>query len=463
MRNPNSILNRRLPTYAGLLVMLITIGITVTLSRNSFINVTRATIGSTPKNVLISNISTDSFTVSYRTDERVKGMLSYGTQPSVDQIAFDVRDNKELHGERMTHYITVNKLQPGTRYYFTITSGDQVGTNNGTPYQVFTPTINTNTPVDNGILKGKVSFADGTLPTEGIVTVNGENTQRFTALIQQDGTYTIPLVQLRSGDLQSFVHLTPESVLELEIQSSSLESTAKIAARQMQEIPTIILSKNYDFTLSPDDTAAAADVNDASGSASFPGEEPAPPVTAPEIATPREQQEFKDDQPLFKGKALPNTDIEITINSQQEISVQLQSDSNGHWEFRPPMALEPGNHTITIASLDAQGIQQKVTRSFTVYAEGSQFVEPSVAPVASASATPPPPPITPTPLVLPSPTISPTIIPSPTFMPLPSPIASPSAGQGNMQPTGSSLFFNGIIGAIAALGIGTLLFLFTAI
>ncbi len=462
MRNNNSLLNRRLPTYAGLLVMLIAIGITVTLSRSSFINVSKATIGSVPKNVLVSNITENSFTVSYQTDERVKGMVSYGTQPSRDQIAFDIRDGKEMNGERMVHYVTVNNLQPGTKYYFTVASGEEIGTNNGTPYQVFTPNTMANPPQENGTLTGRVSYADGTLPTEGIVTINGEGTQKCTALIQQDGSYTIPLTQLRSTDLQSFIHLTPESILTLDIQTGSLQSTAKIAAKQIQEIPPIVLSQNYDFTISPDESAALTDINNASNAASFPPEEPAAPVSSPEIATPRDKQEFKDDQPLFKGKALPNTDIELIINSQQEIAVKLQSDNEGRWEFRPPMALEPGNHTITIASIDAQGIQQTITRSFTVYAEGSQFIEPSVIPVASASATPPPPTITPTPFVLPSPTASPSAIPSPTFEP--SPIASPPANQGNdIQPTGSSIFLNGFIGAITALGVGTLLFLFTAI
>lgn len=463
MRNNNSLLNRRLPRFAGLFVMLIAIAVTVTLSRNSFINVTKATIGSTPKNVLISNVTTDSFTVSYRTDERVKGMLSYGTQPDGDQIAFDTRDTGKNTSERFIHYFTIKNIQPGTRYYFSIISGEQVRTENGAPYQVFTPTTIANVPADNGILKGKVSYPDGTLPSEGIITVDGENTQPFTALIQQDGSYTIPLAQLRTSDLQTFVQLTPESVLDLEILAGSLQSSARIAVKQITEIPPIILSKNYDFTLSPDDSTVQADTQNASDSASFPQDEPDVPATAPEIVSPKEKQEFKDNQPLFKGKALPNADIELIINSQQEITVKLQSDNNGNWEFRPPMALEPGNHTVTVASVDTAGLLQKITRSFTVYAEGSQFVEPSVIPVATRAVTPSLPPITPTPFVIPSPSASPSAIPSPTVTLEPTPILSQSPNQDNIQPTGSSLFLNSIIGAITALGIGTLLFIITTI
>ena len=127
------------------------------------------------------------------------------------------------------------------------------------------------------------------------------------------------------------------------------------------------------------------------------------------------------------------------------------------------MALEPGNHTVTVASVDTAGLLQKITRSFTVYAEGSQFVEPSVIPVATRAVTPSLPPITPTPFVIPSPSASPSAIPSPTVTLEPTPILSQSPSQDNIQPTGSSLFLNSIIGAITALGIGTLLFIITTI
>ena len=45
-------------------------------------------------------------------------------------------------------------------------------------------------------------------------------------------------------------------------------------------------------------------------------------------------------------------------NHSNEISVKLQSDNTGSWEFRPPIKLAPGNHTITIKSVDASGILQ---------------------------------------------------------------------------------------------------------
>src|SRR5262249_31736137 len=134
------------------------------------------------------------------------------------------------------------------------------------------------------------------------------------------------------------------------------------------------------------------------------------PVSSPEISTPTESQAFKDQQPLFTGMALPNTEVDITIQSQQEIQAKLQSDNSGSWQFRPPVSLAPGNHTITISSVNAAVILQTLTSLFTVYAQGSKFVDPSFSPVAPPSATP-------TPQVLPTPNPEPTAIPTPTPTP----------------------------------------------
>ncbi len=470
---PNTILNKRLPAFSGLFVLLIALAITITMSKNTLFFITKATIGSVPKEVQISNVTANSFSVTYRTDEKAIGTISYGLQNPKENIELDERDKVIAKPvEHALHKITVTNLQPATKYYFTITSGTQTVSENGTPYEVTTAPVIANPFQLGKSIRGSVANDDGTLPTEGIVSISGENMQPLNVLLAPDGNYTIPLVTARTKDLQLPFQITSQTIFTVKILTPDAQSEAKIAAGQIDEIPKMILTKTYDFSQSPDDRASTASTTQASASAAFPTET-LTQVDSPQITSPSNDQSLKDTQPLFKGRALPNTDIELTILSDQEMTVKLQSDTNGVWEFRPPVQLSPGTNSITIASIDASGIVQKITRSFTVYAEGSKFVEPSVSPIASPTktntSTPTPtktsipPTNTPAPTIQTSPTASPTAILNPTPIPTILPTTMPTVSQTPMKPTGSSWILDGVVGMATALGIGTLLFIVTAL
>jgi hypothetical protein len=457
----NTIWEKRLPAFSGIFVLLFAIGITVLLSRNTALFVTKATVGSVPKDIQVSNISDTSFTVSYTTDQTATGVVAYGTAQSLGDVALDERDQQTgKPTEYRVHFITIKNLSPASKYYYTITSGTQTVTNGDAPYEVTTAAADAKQPAEQTTLTGIVALDNGTFPTEGIVSVSTNTSQVLAALISPDGTYKLPLTPLRSKDVSTYLALMPNDKLNLKINSSDLQSAATLLYSQAANVPRMVLSKTYDFTLNPDpltSLVATDSAQIATKSAGFPVFDQIAPVTAPEITSPTNAQQLKDQQPLFKGRALPSADIEITINSSKEITAKLQSDSNGVWEFRPPIALDPGKHTISIKSLDASGIMQTVTNSFTVYAAGSQFVEPSISPVEVSPTIP----ITPTLVALPSPTIT----PSPTEVATPS--ASPTLivqpTRGTLDPTGSSSVVIGIVGAVLAVGIGALLFFFTIV
>ncbi|HSX19277.1 MAG TPA: Ig-like domain-containing protein, partial [Candidatus Saccharimonadales bacterium] len=174
-------------------------------------------------------------------------------------------------------------------------------------------------------------------------------------------------------------------------------------------------------------------------------------------------------QPLFEGKAIPGNDVEISIQSTDEITTTVQADSSGNWQYRPDSKLAPGKHTLTIKTLDASGILKTLAQSFTVFAEGSQFIEPSVSPTLSASPTAqqssPTPTILPTATPTTAPTTGPTDIPTPVII-ITTPIVSPPVSstpvpQITTPPipkSGSSALTFGIIGSVLSIGIGGLIF-----
>lgn len=465
-----TIWDKRLPSFLGILVLLFALGTTVILSRNSVQFVTKATVGSVPKNVQISNVSANSFTISFVTDESTLSTVAYGNDPNMGSIALDTRDQQT--GEPIphrVHYIRIENLEPGTKYYFSITSGAQITTNNGSPFEVTTGQTIIEPPPANNTITGSVTLDDGSFPTEGLVYASTETSQQVAALVQPDGRFSIPLAQLRMKDLSTYLPLAPSTRLQLQISNGILESDITLINEQASEVPKIVLSKDYDFTLNADtivSDSASDSAEPASGSAGFPIFDEEITVTSPQITTPEENQQFKDQQPLFKGKALPSTAIEIVINSEKEITASLQSDSSGNWEFRPPVAIDPGAHTMTVASIDASGTLKKLTRSFTVNAAGSQFTEPSVSPAGGTPTQAPP--VTPTIASLPSPTVtpnpSPTASPSPTLAP--SPTIDPNAispTRGPLAETGSYATAAGIITSILFLAGGVILFFMIAV
>lgn len=478
------ILNKRLPSLFGFLFLLFAVGTIMWLSRNTILFGTKAAADNIPKDVRISNITDTAFTVSYTTDASVLGSIQFGQTGQTNQVALDDRDTGGSK-EHTVHYITVKNLSASTNYTFTITSGTEKFSNNNVPYDVTTATkLDSSSSETNGqqtessTLKGKVILDDGSTPSEGLVYITSANSQLISTIIKADGSYSVSLTNLRNNNLSDFLILNPDDILTVQVVDSKKTSDISLLYSQTDPVPLITLSKNYDFAVS-DEPLSPSPVASESGTESpaFPtteqgGEEKG---TTPQILTPQEEQGFKDQQPLFTGKAVPNETVTITINSDQTITATVTADRNGNWQYRPNVPLEPGTHTITMRTVDASGLMRVITQSFVVYAEGSQFTEPSVSPSASGTVTPTAKP-TATPTAIPTNTATPaptkpgataTATPTPTKTATPSPTkiaaSTISASKPPIPVTGNTSLTFTIVGIITAIGIGALLFIVAAV
>jgi hypothetical protein len=461
---------KKLPPFSGLVLVAVLMMTISWLTGNVVLFGTKAATEGVPKNVQITNITDTSFTITYQTDAPVLGSIGYGTNDSLGNIGLDDRDqilNKAT--EHRMHHITIKSLTPGSKYIFEISSGGSKYKNNDAHYEVVTaPSITAQTTP--ALLKGQVTLDDGTIPIEGIVQITAETSQILTALLKPDGSYEVPLQSLRNRDLAAWTPLTAATELQVTVSTPTQQSTAVLLADQVNPAPLMVLSKNYDFSI--DDTQLAA--TEATGSA-LPGDLTVPvdtaQVTSPTITTPEKDQSFNDLQPMFEGKALPGSEVTLTIQSQEIVEVVVQSDASGNWQFRPTLPLAPGNHILTIKSPDVQGVLQSVSQPFTVFAQGTQFIEPSISP----------PPL-PTPVQQATPSATPTLLPepSPTIEPTPtaafiSPAPTISGGFDPNDPnnqnngtngnppvpnSGSSAWLIGLVGIFISAGVGTLLFFF---
>jgi hypothetical protein len=325
-------------------------------------------------------------------------------------------------------------------------------------------------------MTGKIILPDGTAPNEALVYVTMDGAQVISTLAKSDGSYILPLNSLRTSDTSTYYTFSKDANIKILATGNSLSSNASLLFNQIHPIPTITLSKNYDFKTGESPISFPVSLE------SFPSFESTSSAKAfPEILTPKENQSFTDQQPLFKGTGLPEQNVKIVIHSDTPIQTSVITDAKGNWSYRPTDPLTPGNHTITITTKNSSGILQTISQSFVVYAAGQQTnpPAPSVTPTPSISLTPSPTP-SPTPALKVTPTPTPTSILTPTATPIvtavpfktATPTVTPSPSQvqtkggvvisptdAPLPPTGNpSIITVGIVGAMVTLA-GGLLFL----
>lgn len=434
----NQLFNKRIPTVFGLGIVILLIVLTTIIVRVQTNIKSRAEVSEKPQNVKITNLSDNSFTITYQTDTATTGSINYGGSKELG--------NSQLEGSLKTvHSITVEKLSPVTKHYLVIISGQNTFLNNNVPFEISTGPIISSPSASEVAIKGKVILPDGNAPNEGLVYLETDNSQLLSTTVAKDGEFNFSLKNLRTYDLSSYLEVSSDSVLKLSAISNLLKSTVLFSVGQTSLVPTITLENDYDFT--KDFEKIASESGELLG---FPPKTQDSQNLKPQILTPKKEQTFTDQRPQFRGTSLPNEAVEIIIHSDENIQTKITADSNGNWTYRPPANLSPGTHTITIKTRDSEGILTTLMQSFTVFAQGTQVSEsatPSATPTQSI------PTLTPTP--------SPTIILIPTLTPTSTPtILLPIESKGGLPPTGSSSIVL-IIGGIVTTISGIVLFLLT--
>jgi len=457
-----TIWNRRFPTLLGLLLIVIGIGVTSYLVQIGAIPFLKAAPTENPENIRITNITDTSFSLTYSTPAQVIGSVTINKDPNIasgGQVFLDDRDQPTgIPTPYMLHSITIRNLQAKTQYYFSILSGQTTYLNNNSPFTITTGSTISDQPSSEDPLSGLIISPSSDKLSEGLVYVTIDGGQTLSALVKSSGIYIVPLNTIRTQDLTGYMKLTGDTKIQLLATDGTLTSRALILASRRNPVPTVTLSNNYDFTVNTEPLASTSALP-----LGFPVFALDTSIQAtPKINSPTQNQNFTDSQPVLSGKALPNATVSITIHSDQGITTTVTADQYGNWSYRPTTPLTPGQHTISITTIDQFGIMKTIQQTFTILASGTQVAE-----AATPSAS-----LTPTQIPTVSPTVQPTLVvtgaPSPTSAP-PTLTVQPtaqsllitSAPSKPLPPTGSnSLVTVGIV-SIATTVVGILLFLST--
>jgi hypothetical protein len=445
-----SIWNRRIPSVAGIAILILGVVITSAFVSTGVIFTGRAAPGNTPQNVVITNITDTSFTITYTTSDTVLGTAHYKTSGSnAGAVAFDIRDQKNGQPRPYNiHAIAINNLTPDTSYSFSITSGGGNFTNNGKDYSVRTGKKISYKAPKNAVVKGKIVNQDGSTPNDTLIYLKSDSSQTLSTLTS-NGNYSVSTAKLRTKNLTSYITLSPSSTITINAVGPKGKASAAVLMKGSNPVPPITLANKYDFAATKDTTRIASQTAQVTG---FPQpEDNKGSWGTVSITAPKEGQSLSDQRPTLKGTAPAGSEVEIILDSKEPLQANVIADRRGNWSYRPKNQIPPGNIDLIVNARDGSGITKSAAQSFTVLASGSQFTEPSVSPTKSQptptrSATPTKAPVPtiedePTPTFLtPTQTATPTkIVATPTAVTIsPSPTALPTIAPTTattMQPT----------------------------
>lgn len=384
-------LGKKIPTIIALFLLIAVATGGWIFLRSQRMNVREGLI---PKQVVITNVADNKFSVSWTTDEVSWGGIEYGSvgEP-LDKKASD--DRGEQH-EGKTHHVTVTQLQPDTQYAFRLLSGTPQNRfdNNGSVYTQRTASTLASVPAARS-LYGDVSAGSA----DTLVYVALPNAQPASTTLTSTGAYSIPLSVIRSADLKTYVEYDPAAtIVTLRVTDGDKTSEVNATTTNITPVPTIALGVDADFRTAPS-TPQVAEVmpqTEHTVASAAPVQifnvEPLADPTVNEVTNKLytllnpavEGEVLSTTRPEFRGTGSANEQITISITGQKNVTDTVRIGAGGEWSWSPSIALTIGKQKITINYKDKDGKQQKIERGFSI-STASATSEPAFVSTPSAS------------------------------------------------------------------------------
>lgn len=416
-----SLWNRRIPTVLAFALIFASVWVTSALIQSGVLTTGRASLDTSPQNITITNITDTSFTVAFSTTQQVAAGVTlddFGGTLLLDDRDKPTGNQKPYYA----HHVTVPNLKPNTEYQFSIISNAETILDNGKKFSVKTANPISQKPFDQKPLFGKILLPDGNNSGDTLIFVEIEGGQKISAVTKTNGEYIIPTNSIRTTNLSAYLQLQDSTKIILNAFRKDLKSSLTLLYKNASSIPPITLSQSYNFA----DSLFQPQASESSL------------LTVPQkpnirgevrITSPANKASLVDPRPTFRGTALAQKAVQITISINANIKTTVTADRNGIWSFRPQAALAAGDHTITVQAQDSSGIVRQVQQTFTIFSSGTQVQQtatPSATPIPTAVPTAAPTTI-PTAIPTPSPTLAPGITAAPTATPTAVPTAIPTA------------------------------------
>lgn len=170
----------------------------------------RAGAEAVPKDVVVTNLTTNSLTVTWFTDTPADGYVV----PVLNGVEQSPVRDKRGGGNRSSHYVELRSLEPNTKYSFVIVSGGTKYTNSGgNNYEFTTAPVGADTPIPNPI-HGSVT---GISNDDVIIYVFPKNNSAYpvSTTIPSGGNWIVDLSSFRKISDKSMLRITDDTELVL--------------------------------------------------------------------------------------------------------------------------------------------------------------------------------------------------------------------------------------------------------
>lgn len=509
----SSFWQKQFPTLlgVGILVLALVAGVFF-IGQGPGVFAPRAAPETTPQKVQLTNVTDNSFTVSFFTQEQTAGFVKYGTEPdNLRSQASDDRDQLSgTVGSFTLHHVTVRGLSPNTTYYYVLGTGTRsTFDNNGSPFSVKTAQRG-GAPSAAQTAYGNVLDQSGQ-PAEGaIVYASIAGVGPMSSLVKSSGSWAIPLANARTADGSSYATINESDAMSILVQGEQANTTSELAVTvaQSQPVENITLGTNgttapavADSTRGSSTSGSGSSLTDtitsgsggsledtegvsgtggttttttsrtSGGLGSLTDEQdtalPGGTTTEGVITTTTVDVDSTEIQrvvepPKIVGTAAPNVEVTIEVNSETQIVQTVTSDATGQFELdlasiAEAQDLEAGEHMVTASYTDPDtGLTVTKQQTFTLDEDGIVLAQSSsetttTSPYSSGN------PFTIEDSTgsggLSSPSPSPSVSPSP----------SPASTRSGQVATTSGLPKSGSVGTTMALVLGGLFFILSGV
>lgn len=494
-------MQKRIPTLVGLglLVVAMVVGV-IFIGQGPGVFAPRATPQTTPKKVKVTNVTDNSFTISFLTDEKTAGFVKYGTSTSdLNSQASDDRDQLSgTVGEYQLHHVTVRGLQEDSTYHYVLGTGSgAIFDNNGNPFTIKTAK-RSGAPSAAKTVYGSVTNPSGGPADGAVVYVSLTGAGEMSSLVKNSGSWAIPLSNARTPDGSVYATIDDTAVLNITVQGTSenLTTTSQVAVNEAQPVPSLALGAAGNMAVANQpttDTGAETDTLATDTQATAPSPTSTPSATTETLTVPLgstqsgslaglteeldtatdsaqtaqidvdagDGQEVHVTQPKIIGKAAPAVVISIEVNSETQITTSVTANENGEFELDLSQfeeELEPGEHTVTYSYTDPN-TGELVTKTVTFYVAQSATKQLAQAETDQPYGSGNPYPAT----ASPSPTATASASPTATASASPAATESGTATRSAMPSTESAVPVSGSVGTTMALAFGGLFFIISGV
>ncbi len=155
--------------------------------------------------ILISNITANSITISWFTNELIDQAILYG---KAEPLTTWAADDRGAGVDRNTHHITLKNLEPNTEYKFRL-GGE------GKTYRQRTATKLTGLPPLEERFFGTVISQDKTFPNEALVYMHMSGAEILSTYMEPNGSWQIKTVFTRTESLNAYYRVDSSKTVNL--------------------------------------------------------------------------------------------------------------------------------------------------------------------------------------------------------------------------------------------------------